>query len=235
MTVHLSKRMMALANMVSMSNRLCDVGCDHGYLPIYLVSSGAVPSAIAADIGEGPLQAAGRNIAREGLEDRIATRQTDGLCGIMPEEADSLLIAGMGGGLVIHILSNGRRTAQAMKEVILQPQSEVDQVRRFLWEEGYCLLDEDMVFEDGKYYPMMKVCYDPENQKECKALDEKEFLFGRLLLERKHPVLKDYLLRESGIQQQVLERLKEQRPTEAICQRIREKENYLRLVEDCLW
>ena len=124
MAVRLSKRMGALAQMVTAGNRLCDVGCDHGFLPIFLVQQGVIPSAIAMDINEGPLAAAREHIAAYGLQQQITTRLSDGLSGIKEQETDTILIAGMGGALVIHILTEGRKVAQSAKELILQPQSE---------------------------------------------------------------------------------------------------------------
>ena len=150
MAVRLSKRMEALAHLVTPGSRLCDVGCDHGYLPIYLVQEQIIPSAIAMDIGEGPLLAAKTHIAEVGLEDKIQTRRSDGLAAASAEEIDTVLIAGMGGGIVIHILTEGRKVAQSAKDLILQPQSELKEVRRFLCNEGYEIVDEDMVLEDGK-------------------------------------------------------------------------------------
>ena len=182
MAVRLSKRMEALAHLVTPGSRLCDVGCDHGYLPIYLVQQ-IIPSAIAMDIGEGPLSAAKTHIAEVGLEDKIQTRRSDGLAAASAEEIDTILIAGMGGGIVIHILTEGRRVAQSVKDLILQPQSELKEVRRFLCNEGYEIVDEDMVLEDGKYYPMMKVRYVPETKDRRQSVAEHDFLFGPMLLQ----------------------------------------------------
>lgn len=233
MAVRLSKRMGALAQMVTAGNRLCDVGCDHGFLPIFLVQQGVIPSAIAMDINEGPLAAAREHIAAYGLQQQITTRLSDGLSGIKEQETDTILIAGMGGALVIHILTEGRKVAQSAKELILQPQSEVAQVRRFLWQEGYDILAEDMVVEDGKYYPMMKVSFASTNRQQ-EAPTEAAFLFGPLLLRQRHSVLQEYLLREQKIQREVLGRLQAQEQTDAIALREREIRAYLKEIDGCL-
>ena len=235
MAVRLSKRMEALAHLVTPSGRLCDVGCDHGYLPIYLVQEQIIPSAIAMDIGEGPLLAAKTHIAEVGLEDKIQTRRSDGLAAASAEEIDTVLIAGMGGGIVIHILTEGRKVAQSVKDLILQPQSELKEVRRFLCNEGYEIVDEDMVLEDGKYYPMMKVRYAPETKDRRQSVAEHDFLFGPMLLQKKHPVLHAYLLREERIQKEVLERLAGQKQTPAIEKRTQEVQAYLQEIQKCLW
>ena len=230
--IRLSKRMEALARMVSQGNILCDVGCDHGYLPIYLVQKKVVPRAFAMDVAEGPLLVAKTHISQHGLDGLIETRQSDGLEKLVPGEADTILIAGMGGGLVMHILSAHPEVTNSIKELILQPQSELYEVRTFLWENGYQLLQEDMVKEDGKYYPMMKVKptgKHPADQKPSEA----ELYFGKMLLECKHPVLGEYLLREENTQRQVLKQLSSAKPTEAINERIKQVKEYLQIIEDC--
>ena len=143
--------------MVTSARCLADVGTDHGYIPIYLVEEGIVSSAIAMDINKGPLQRASENIERHGLSGRIGTRLSDGLKALAPGEADCVVIAGMGGGLVKKILTEGREALESVRELILQPQSELEEVRRFLWEQGYVTEAEEMVLEDGKYYPMMRL------------------------------------------------------------------------------
>lgn len=235
MAVHLSKRMEALARMVTPGNRLCDVGCDHGFLPIYLVQQKLIPSAIAMDIGEGPLLAAKTHIAEAGLETIITTRRSDGLTQVSEDETDTILIAGMGGGIVIHILTEGRSVARKVKELILQPQSELEEVRRFLFSENYELLQEDMILEDGKYYPMMKVRYAPEKFVQQSKPTDGDFLFGPMLLQAHHAVLHSYLLREQRIQKDVLKQLAAQKQTPAIVQRTKEVEAHLQLVEQSLW
>ena len=170
-----------------------------------------------------------------GLEDKIQTRRSDGLAAVSAEEIDTVLIAGMGGGIVIHILTEGRKVAQGVKELILQPQSELEEVRRFLCTEGYEIVDEDMVLEDGKYYPMMKVRYAPETKDRRQSVAVRDFLFGPMLLQKKHPVLHAYLLREERIQKEVLERLAGQKQTPAIEKRTQEVQAYLQEIQNCLW
>lgn len=153
--VRLSERMLAIAQMVSPGMRVCDVGCDHGFISIYLVEEGIAPSVLAMDIGKGPLQQAQSHIEEAGLQDRIHTRLSDGLTQYREGEADCLIIAGMGGPLMQEILSN--KKVEDFREMILAPQSEICEFRKFLADHGFEIVAENMVFEDGKYYPMMKV------------------------------------------------------------------------------
>ena len=154
--MELSKRLKAVADLVSAGSIVCDAGCDHGYVPIYLVQRGICHKAIAADVNAGPLARAKDNIRAYGLEEYITTRLSDGVSALEAGEADALILAGMGGRLVIKILQEGCDVIARMREVILQPQSDIALVRSFLREIRWCIVREDMVYEDGKYYPMMK-------------------------------------------------------------------------------
>ncbi len=190
--VELSARMQALTDMVSKHSVVCDVGCDHGFVSIYLVQQGISPKVYAMDVGKGPLERAKEHIKEYELEAYIETRLSDGLNALQVGEADCMICAGMGGKLMMRILKEGSKKARAMKELILQPQSEIALFRAFLRKEGYKVVRENMIYEDGKYYPMMKVV--PENKNE--ELVPEYVLwdkFGELLLKEKHPVLCQYL------------------------------------------
>ena len=129
--VKLSKRMKAVAAMVSQGNILCDVGTDHGYIPIALIQKNIIPKAIAMDINPGPLERAKEHIGFYELGEYIETRLSDGVAALREGEADSIVVAGMGGELVIHILTEGEAVCRKAKELILQPQSDIWKVRRF--------------------------------------------------------------------------------------------------------
>ena len=120
-----------------------------------------------------------------------------------------MIVAGMGGSLVIQILTEGQAVARQMKECILQPQSEIPKVRAYLLREGYRIAEEDMVLEDGKYYPMMRAI-PMENGQTFEAWDEIELCYGKRLLKSRHPVLEQYLKREEQIKSRILDKLEEQ-------------------------
>lgn len=153
-TVQLSARLTAIANMVSRGKRVCDVGCDHGFVSIYLVQKGIAPFVLAMDVGKGPLAQAQKHVEEAGLTGRITTRLSDGLAAYRENEAECLVIAGMGGPLMSRILSDAK--AGTFTELVLAPQSEIPQFRRFLDEHGFGIVEEELVYEDGKYYPVMK-------------------------------------------------------------------------------
>ena len=173
--------------MVTRGYRLADIGTDHGFVPIWLVRNGVIPSAIAMDVNRGPLERAREHIAQAGLEGYIRTRLSDGLAGLCKGEADSILIAGMGGALTQRILEKDPPQSLGTTELILQPQSEISKVREYLCRSGWKIDAEDMVLEDGKYYPMMH-CIPGKME-----LTPEEALYGPDLLSTRHPVLWRYL------------------------------------------
>ena len=227
--VKISNRLMTAAALVTQGYTLADVGTDHGYIPIYLLQQKKIPAAIAMDINEGPLERAKEHIALYGLQAYIQTRLSDGVAALKPGEVEAVLIAGMGGGLIMHILKDGEKVCQSAKELILQPQSEIERVREFLREEGYTILAEDMVYEDGKFYPMMKVQYQGENENAQKASEVLKLsdLYGGLLLQNRHPVLKTFLEKEKLIYTGIKENLAKQPVSEKIRMRLAEVEDIL--------
>lgn len=210
--VALSKRLQAVAAMVTAGNRVCDVGCDHGFVSVWLVEQGISPSVLAMDVRSGPLSAAKGHIAERGLEKQIGTRLSDGLHNYNIGEADTLICAGMGGALMRRILSQDRDKADSFKELILQPQSEVEQFRGWLKGHGYRITQENMIEEDGKFYPMMRVeIGDGKNKAEDNAvLCKLENRYGALLLASRNRTLEAYLRREERIYMEILENLRAQ-------------------------
>ncbi len=222
----LSDRLNALAAMVSPGNRLADVGCDHGYIPIALCLAGKIPSAVAMDINEGPLSRAREHIAEYGLEESIEARRSDGIGKLGEDEADTVLVAGMGGLLIVRILTE-RDIPVSVTELVLSPHSEVSEVRRCVRELGFSVADEDMVLEDGKFYPIIKAVRDPaeiaageerdsagpgqqpepEQQSESERQQELEDAFGPVLLRERNPVLRTYLEGELNTTDSILSRL----------------------------
>ncbi len=191
----LSSRLQAIAAMVEEGSLLADIGTDHGYLPIRLLEDGKISGAIAADINRGPLLRAKEHVREKGLDDRISLRLSDGFLAVLPGEADVAVIAGMGGPLTIRILENGKETARALKYLVLSPQSEVRLVRRYLLENGYEILDEDMAEDGGKYYTVIKTAYHQgaDGKKQWNYIEE---AYGRYLLRSGKPVVGEFLLKE---------------------------------------
>ena len=233
--MELSKRLSAVAALVTDGYRLADIGTDHAYIPICLAGTGRIPEAVAMDVNQGPLFRAEENIRMHGLEDRIKTRISDGFASLEKGEADAAVIAGMGGPLMIRILREGAEVVSTLKECVLQPQSEIEKVRAFLLEEGFFFLDEDMVEEDGKYYPMMKVKPPSDAGKAAEersgtAWTRTELCYGKLLLMRKNPILREFLQREICIRRRILKELNNNKSPKAV-QRRQELEEELKTAE----
>lgn len=231
--VKLSDRMQAVADCVTPGLCVADIGCDHGYLPIYLVEKGIVPSAVAMDIKEGPLQAAREHIHREGLEDKIKTRRSDGLAALLPGEAGSVLIAGMGGRLALKILKDGEEflnRTRDVREVIVQPQSELAVFRRGMREMGYLCVQENMVYEDGKFYPLGRYLPAYAVKDSAEKLPERFYAedadlaeeYGGWLLYNRNPVLKQYLEKEDRQLRQIYESVSAMQEETARMNRLKE-------------
>ena len=199
--------MQAVAAMVTPGRRcVCDVGCDHGYVSIYLVQQGISERVLATDVRKGPLSQAQENIRDAGLEAYIETRLSDGLKQIKPGECDAMVCAGMGGKLMVQILEDGMETVNSMEELVLQPQSDLEFFRNWLFHHDFVMVAENMVLEDGKYYPMMKVRRGTPPAEQGESLSLK---YGGCLLAEKNEVLVQYLLWQRGLQMQIRRQVEE--------------------------
>ena len=207
----MSKRLQNILAMVPGAECAADVGTDHGYVPIWLVQEGVAAGGIAMDVNQGPLERAKAHIAACGLSGRIQVRLGDGLSALSGEEADTVIIAGMGGPLIVRILTEGLETARRMKRLILSPQSEIWSVRAFLERNGFVIEDDAMTEEDGKYYTV--ICarsaggYIGDGTFCVSERKRLEWKYGKCLLERKDPVLKVFLEQERQKYRKVLDRL----------------------------
>jgi len=151
----LSERLSAAAGFVPRGSRAADVGTDHGYIPVWLVQNGVCASVIASDIGELPLEHARRSAEEYGAEDKIDFRLCAGLDAIRPDEADTIIIAGMGGETIASILDAADWTRDGLHLLILQPMTKIPYLRLWLSENGYCFENEKLVFENNDYFPIM--------------------------------------------------------------------------------
>ena len=185
--------------MVRPGCRLIDIGCDHAYLPIKLVASGISPSAMVTDISPAAVERARINIEAAHLRDAITAQTADGLEGYEPAANDLLIISGMGGQLIIHILEAGEACLDHVREMILSPQSEVPAVRRWLAEHGFKLITEQMVCDQHKYYTILKAAPGTED---IYAEDERvrtvQFAYGPYLIRNRDSVLAGFLRQEIG-------------------------------------
>lgn len=155
--IELSKRMQSVADMIQPCDAVGDIGCDHAFVSIYLIEQHRTKRVIASDVRRGPITIAKRNIEAMNLADQIEIRMGDGLDTIVPGEVNAVVLAGMGGMLMIDILERGEEVVTRCDQLVLQPQSDIEKVRRYLAEKGYHLADEQMLIDAGKYYNLLDV------------------------------------------------------------------------------
>ena len=160
MKIPLSSRLLACCGFVHPGDRVADIGCDHGYLGIYLLTKGIAKSIIASDVKEGPLKSAVRNSEKFGVNDRMAFYLSDGVRNI-PRDFDTLVCAGMGADTMISILSAAPWLQNPQYRLILQCQSKTPMLRQYLSESGWRITEES-VLKDGKFlYTIMEVVWQP--------------------------------------------------------------------------
>lgn len=222
----LSCRLETIASFVRNGSKIADVGTDHGYIPIYLVQKDIASFALAMDVRTGPLERAKSHIEEYGLEDRISLRISDGLTKLLPDEADTVIIAGMGGGLMIHIIEEGRHVWDTVEHWVLSPQSDIGDVRRFLARNGFLIEREAMVKEDDKYYTVIEAVRGSMSYEK-----EGDYRYGKYLIDEKNPILKEYLEKERITILSIIFSLKDQN-TESARKRTAQLWAELALMED---
>lgn len=204
----LSNRLETIANMVPEHTKngcVADVGTDHGFVPVWLLREDRAARAIAMDVRKGPLARAKEHIEQYGLSDRIETRLSDGLEKLMPQEADTVVIAGMGGELMLRILQDGEHVRASVKSWVLSPQSEFSAFRHGLEALGLMIRTETMLEEEGKYYTVMLV-----ESGDMHYEQEYEYRYGKALIDAKSAVLLKFLKKEKAQYEQIIAQLEKQ-------------------------
>lgn len=212
----LSDRLEAVLSFVDCEGAVADIGTDHGHVPVELVRRKLVQRALAMDVRKGPLSRAEENIKAAGLEKKIEARLSDGLEKLRPGEAETVIIAGMGGELIIHILEQGKRMWESVEQWVLSPHSEIPKVRQWLWEHKFPIVRESMVCEEGKYYTILDV-RNPRVREDSvfkrdinRDISAKQFRYGEFLLKEGAPVFIRYLEEEEEKLLTLLETLRAQ-------------------------
>lgn len=226
--MQLSKRLGAIANLVPNNIRIADIGTDHGYIPIYLRLQNQVSYCIASDINKGPLESAKRNMAKYQVTG-IETRQGGGLSTLCKEDQiDVVIIAGMGGYLIHDILENDLELVKGMKKIILQPQNNLTEIRKYIHEIGFKIEQETFLEEDGKYYTIIVAVPGIEKyEKEC------EYVYGKYLLEHATELYQSWLNYKGAGYKKIIDQLKDIQ-TEQIKERIAELEKEYALYREAI-
>ena len=192
MKIPLSTRLLACAGFVNKGDRVADIGCDHGYLSIHLLTQGIARSCIASDVAKGPLQSAKDNARKFGVQENITFHLSDGVQSI-PRDFDTLVCAGMGGDTMIHILESAPWLKNDRYRLILQCQSKRPELRKWLYENGFAVRRETLA-KDGKFcYPVTEVVYAPGE-----SLKGAEFYITPALLKSGSPLLPEFYDRVVG-------------------------------------
>lgn len=219
--MRLDNRLQAVANLVPQGARLADIGTDHAYLPVWLWEQGRIASAVAGDIAPGPCRAARNTVAMYGAGKAIEVRQGSGLEVLKAGEVDCIAICGMGGSTIISILEADLEVAQAAQRLVLQPMAGAAGLRRWLVQQGWSLVTEDLVDDEPHFYEIIAVeravhseCEQQGNepkaagaqtgadsemtcpQVETKAYSEAEYLLGPTLVRTGHPLLAKHVARQ---------------------------------------
>lgn len=160
--ITLCPRLQMAADFVRAGVSVADIGTDHAYLPAYLVLTGKCRGAVASDLRALPLENARQTIRRYRLEGRITACLSDGLDAIDPREAEDIVLAGMGGELIVSLLARTPWLRDGEKRLILQPMTHAEDVRRFLYENGFTISEENAVREDRHLYIALCACYTGE-------------------------------------------------------------------------
>lgn len=221
--MQLSDRLKRVVDFVPHCTSVADIGTDHGYVPIALVKSGIAQKVYAMDIKRGPLERAREHIAKEGLQNQIETRLSNGLEKLEKGEAQTIVIAGMGGELMVKILDNGKEVLEEVKTLVLSPHSEIEIVRRYLIENGYEIVREEMLLDAGKYYTIMqaeKALFGWNKGNEYSQ--DFYYQYGKLLIEKKDLVLQEFLKQKEAKYQAILNSLEQQGKSEGHKARISE-------------
>ncbi len=190
----LSKRLSAIAGMVpqeAVTQTVADVGCDHAFVPIRLLLDHRISRAIAMDIKPGPLSRAREHIEEEGLGGVAEVRLSDGLSSLKPDEAQGVIMAGMGGDLMLRILKDGENVRESVDWWVFSPQSELSRFRHGLEDMGLCIEREAMLEEDGIYYTVMLAYPGPMHYE-----DEADYHYGALLIKDASPVFREFIKKE---------------------------------------
>ena len=195
MNIPVSQRLLACADRIDGGVRVADIGCDHGYLGIYLLHTGKASHVIASDVNQGPLQSAIKNAEKYGVSDGMRFYLSDGVQNI-PRDFDVMICAGMGADTMMRIIGSAPWLRDPKYRLILQCQSKRPELREWLNEEGFAIRRETLA-KDGKFvYSVMEVVYAPGP-----LLSAVHYYISPQLLEGRHPLLPEYFQRvKYGVQ-----------------------------------
>ena len=200
----LTDRLLKIASLVDEGKKVADIGTDHGYIPVYLLNKGIVPFAILADINKGPLENALKEVRHNKLSDKTDLRLGSGIEVLNKGEVDEIIIAGMGGILISELLEAKKEVSHFVDKLILQPMQAQEELRKYLLNNGYEILDEVLVKEDFRVYEIIVAKYTGKN---TIVEDTIYYEVGKKLIENNDPLLKEFIDKKIYKYNSIIEKL----------------------------
>lgn len=191
--MELSLRLRTICNMIDSCKTIADIGTDHGYIPIYLIKNKICEFAIACDINKGPLEKAKENIKLENLEDNISLRLGSGFDVITPGEANVAIIAGMGGHLIKDLIESGMEVFKSLDYLILQPVQNPDVLRKYIYDNGFEIIKEELCIDEKIFYEIIKIRYVNANENIRKVENNIFYEVSYDLIKQKHPLVNNFI------------------------------------------
>lgn len=180
----LTDRLLKIASLVDNGKKIADIGTDHGYIPVYLLNQNKIQYAILGDVNKGPLENARKEVTRNKLQDKVDLRLGSGIEVLKENEVDEIIIAGMGGMLINNLLKANEKVAHATEKLILQPMQAPEELRMFLYQNGYKILDEHLVREEHRLYEIIVCKYEGLEPQE---IDPIYYEIGQKLIQNNDP------------------------------------------------
>lgn len=199
----LSNRLQMIADLVDTNSIVADIGTDHGFIPAFLIENETSKYVIATDISQGSLNKAIDFIDEMQFAHKIVARLGNGLEVIKPFEVDTVIIAGMGGLLIRDILDKDKSLTRTFTNFIFQPMIASKELRQYLVQNNFKIIDEQLLYEDGKYYEIIKA-------KIGKDFIEKEIYYeiSKRLIDERHPLIKEFIKFKIDCTQKIVDELK---------------------------
>lgn len=204
--MELSKRLNWILEKTDKCEKIIDVGTDHGYIPIELIKRSIAGTVIATDINKEPLEKARINASLDNVDNFIDLRRGAGLKPIKLDEAQGLIIAGMGGNLIRDILKEDMQKVKRFQYIILQPAQNPEVLRQYLYNNEYEIIEEDICFDEDKYYELFKVRYKENNKTK---MDKLFYEISPFMLKRKNDTFKNYIISKIEKNQKIMKFIKD--------------------------
>ena len=200
----LTDRLLKIASLVDEGKKIADIGTDHGYIPVYLLKNKKIDFAILADVNKGPLENARKEVKRNKLDEKVDLRLGSGIEVLKDNEVDEIIIAGMGGILISELLEAKKSVAQSAKKLILQPMQAQAELRKYLFNNGFEIIDEVLVKEDFRIYEIIVAKY---SGVKTQVKDEIYYEVSNNIIENKDVLLGEFLNKKINSYENIIKKL----------------------------